>query len=170
VKHLHLLRHAKSSGKGDPTLEDHDRPLAGRGRRACERVAEHMRREGIRPTLVLCSSARRARETLDGIRPALADDVATQVERALYTGDEARLLARLRRVPAGVSEIMLVGHNPALQRLAEDLAGSGDDLARLREKFPTAALATLAIPDVEWDQLEAGAARLVAYVVPRELG
>jgi phosphohistidine phosphatase SixA len=54
MKHLFLLRHAKSSWD-DPTLADHDRPLAPRDRRAAKVMAEHLRRKGIAPELVLCS-------------------------------------------------------------------------------------------------------------------
>jgi phosphohistidine phosphatase len=70
MKRLYLLRHAKSSWK-DASLPDHDRPLAGRGRRAAKAIARHLRDQGIEPELVLCSSARRARETFERIEPAL---------------------------------------------------------------------------------------------------
>src|SRR5438105_1351672 len=69
---LYLLRHAKSSWD-DPDLDDHDRPLAKRGVRAAGAIARHIWREGIQPALVLCSSARRARQTLDLIAPAIGD-------------------------------------------------------------------------------------------------
>jgi phosphohistidine phosphatase len=64
MKQLFLLRHAKSSWD-DAELVDHDRPLAPRGRRAAKLIAEHLGREGVTPALVLCSSARRTRETLE---------------------------------------------------------------------------------------------------------
>src|SRR5687768_4960118 len=70
MKHLYLLRHAKSSWK-QRGLPDHDRPLAGRGRHAATAIADHMRDQGIEPELVLCSTARRARETLERIEPVL---------------------------------------------------------------------------------------------------
>ena len=64
AKRLLLLRHAKSSWD-DPALADHDRPLAPRGRTAAKLIGEHLRENQIGVSLVLCSSARRARETLD---------------------------------------------------------------------------------------------------------
>ena len=70
MKRLYLLRHAKSSWK-DTSLPDHDRPLAGRGRRAAKAIARHMQDHGIERELVLCATAQRARETLDRIEPAL---------------------------------------------------------------------------------------------------
>jgi len=166
VKRLFLLRHAKSSWD-DPGLDDRDRPLAPRGRRASELIAGHLRREGIAPSLVLCSSARRTRETLERVIPALdASDVS--MEDGLYGASSGGLLERLREVPEDIESVMLVGHQPAIQELALDLAGDGAELARVRAKFPTAALATLLFAG-EWSELAPGSAELVAYVKPKEL-
>ena len=166
MKRLFLLRHAKSSWD-DPGLDDRDRPLAPRGRRASELIAGHLRREGIAPSLVLCSSARRTRETLERVIPALdASDVS--MEDGLYGASSGGLLERLREVPEDIESVMLVGHQPAIQELALDLAGDGAELARVRAKFPTAALATLLFAG-EWSELAPGSAELVAYVKPKEL-
>ena len=70
AKQLFLLRHAKSS-HDDPDLADHDRRLAPRGRRAAAAMASHMQERELEPALVLCSSATRARQTLDPIAAAL---------------------------------------------------------------------------------------------------
>jgi phosphohistidine phosphatase len=163
LKHLFLLRHAKSSWE-DQDLPDHDRPLASRGRKAAKRVAKHLRDEGISPSLVLCSSARRTRETLERVEPG--GDV--RVERELYGASASELLERLRRVPDETQSVMLIGHNPAVQELALELAGDGDRLADVERKFPTCALATLSLRGT-WGELEAGAAVLVAFVRPKDL-
>jgi phosphohistidine phosphatase len=166
VRTLYLLRHAKSSWD-DPALGDHERPLAPRGRRDGKRVAEHLRREEIEPELVLCSSATRAQETLDLIRPALGS-ATVAVEDGLYGASSDELLARLRQVPDEVASVLVIGHNPGLEELALVLASTGDELGRLEEKFPTAALATLALSQA-WAPLAAGDATLAAYVVPTQL-
>jgi phosphohistidine phosphatase len=168
VKVLYLLRHAKSSHGGGEA--DHDRPLAERGRRAAPLIAEHMRRQKIAPALVLCSPARRTRETLELLAPALADDTARRFEEGLYQAGAAALLERVRQVPHHVPTVMVVGHNPAVQELALTLAGGGADLERLRDKFPTAALATLAFDGAAWHELAPGDAELTGYVTPAELG
>jgi phosphohistidine phosphatase len=170
VRVVHLLRHAKSSWD-DPLLADHERPLSPRGRRAAARIAAHLTREGIRPALVLCSSSRRTRQTLEPVAAALPD-VPTHVEADLYGAGEESLLRRLRRLPDAAGSVLLVGHNPGLHDLALALAGAGDSetLARLRAKMPTGALATLASPAARWRDLRRGGAELVAFVVPRELG
>ena len=72
MKNLYLLRHAKSSWD-DPTLADHERPLAPRGKEATALLKKHLRREQIAPALVLCSPAKRVVETYLGIEPALGD-------------------------------------------------------------------------------------------------
>jgi phosphohistidine phosphatase len=165
MRTLYLLRHAKSSWD-DPALPDHERPLAPRGRRDAERIAEHLRRRGITPALVLCSSAVRTQETLDLLQPALAE-VAVEVEEELYGASSETLLERIRSVSDEVSSLLLIGHNPGLQDLALALASSGAELERLEAKFPTAALATLAL--ARWSTLAPGDAELVAYLVPKQL-
>jgi phosphohistidine phosphatase len=144
--------------------------LAKRGRRAAEAMAEHLRRERIRPSLVLCSPARRTRETLEVVGEAFPD-VPAWVEDGLYGAGEGELLRRLRALPENATSVLLIGHNPGLHDLALAMAGGGDAeaLARLRVKMPTGALATLRAPAPRWRDLRRGGAALVAFVVPREL-
>ena len=166
MKRLFLLRHAKSSW-ADRSLDDHERPLASRGCRASEVIAEHLRRERIAPSLVLSSSARRTRETFERIAPSL-EAAEVSIERGLYRASWGQLLDRLREVPEDVDSVMLIGHQPAIQELALELAGDGTELERVRGKFPTAALATLTFTGT-WAALGPRAARLDAFVRPKEL-
>jgi phosphohistidine phosphatase len=164
---VYLLRHGKSSWD-DPAIADHDRPLAGRGRRASRAIADHLRSKRITPTLVLCSSAARARETLERIATGLGEQTEVRIEADLYGASAGDLLERLHEVESGAESVMLIGHNPALQELALGLASGGAGVERLRAKFPTAALAALAF-DGSWQELSSGTAELVAFVTPREL-
>lgn len=169
IKQLFVLRHAKSSWD-DPATPDHERPLAPRGRRTVAVLREHLESNGIRPALVLCSSARRTRETLEGVSPT-GEHV---IEPELYGADAKDLLGRLRRVTDEVPSVMLIGHNPALQvlvlRLAEATGSSGEesDLERVRRKFPTGGLATLEF-ECEWSELAPRRARLTGLVRPKQL-
>src|SRR5437868_8884110 len=97
VRHLYLMRHAKSSWD-DPGVDDHDRPLAPRGKQAMKLMARRLRKEGVHPDLVLCSSAKRARQTLERILPSLGGGVRIEVEDELNTFDAEVLYRRLRRV------------------------------------------------------------------------
>jgi phosphohistidine phosphatase len=133
-------------------------------------MSDHVRSAGIAPALVLCSTARRATETLDAILPALEPPPDVRREDDLYGATADELVRRLRDVPPSVPSALVIGHNPGLESAALVLAGSGDPslLARLREKMPTGGLATLEL-DGEWTEAAPGTARLLAFVVPREL-
>jgi phosphohistidine phosphatase len=168
VRTVILLRHGKSSWS-DPTIDDLDRPLAPRGKRASRLIAKYMRRKKIRPALVLCSPSLRTRQTLEAIESSLGKKSAVELAPQLYAATETELLERLRALPDSVASVMLIGHNPGLHDLARALASRGSDLPRLEEKFPTGALATLVVEGDTWAGLEPGDAELVHYVVPREL-
>jgi phosphohistidine phosphatase len=167
AKRLFVLRHAKSSWD-NPGLDDHERPLAPRGRRALEVMSSHIRASGIAPAVVLCSTSRRTRETLDGI------GVGGEhlIEPGLYSATCDDLLTRLRELPDGVSSAMLIGHNPAMQLIVLRLTNQGgtdvDDPRReaIKRKFPTGALATLSF-DCAWNDLASGRARLEEFVTPK---
>ncbi len=172
-KRLFLLRHAKSSWD-DPLLEDHDRPLAPRGRKAAKLMAEYVRTSEIDPALILCSPARRTRETLEGVLPGHE----ARFEADLYAAGCQELLARLRHIPGELASAMVIGHNPAMQMLVLKLAGPTADaqpaeshdspIRQVERKFPTGALATLAF-DCDWAELAPGCAQLVDYVRPKSL-
>ena len=164
MKRVYLLRHAKSSWK-HPELPDHERPLAGRGKRAAKAIVKHMRAQEFASELVLCSTARRARETLERIEPALGR-APVCVESGLYGASARELLARLRRLPDDVGSVLVIGHNPGIHELASELAGPAPEL---RGKFPTAALATLAFHGSAWGELGPEATELVELTRPRDL-
>ena len=164
---LYLLRHAKSSWD-DPDLGDHDRPLAPRGRRATKLIRDHVRGAGITPEVVLCSAAKRAQETLEGVRSGLAAETEVVIAEELYTFSATRLLAEIGSLPDDVASAMVIGHNPAMQELTLRLARSGAQLEAVARKFPTAGLATLET-DCRWAELGAQAATLAAFVRPKEL-
>jgi phosphohistidine phosphatase len=169
LRTLYLLRHAKSSWD-DPGLADRDRPLAPRGRRAAKKLARHIRQSGVGPKLVFCSPSMRTRETLDAIGAALGDP-EIRFESELYGASAATLLTSVRTAEPAVSSLLVIGHNPGLQDLAVELAGSGDEDARerLEAKLPTGALVTLVFDVTTWDEVESGSGELTGFVVPREL-
>jgi phosphohistidine phosphatase len=167
LKRLLLIRHAKSSWD-DPALADHERPLAPRGQKAAERIAEHLGDADVTIDVVLCSSSRRTRETLE-LLSASFGDAEVLVEDRLYGASAGDLLDRLREVPDGVSGVALIGHNPGIQDLTIELARDGPHVGRALKKFPTAAVAVLEF-DAPWSELASGGARLTSFTVPKDLG
>lgn len=164
---LLLVRHAKSAWD-DLSVADHDRPLAVRGEKALRGLREHLSRVEHPPDVVLCSSARRTVDTLDGFRAALPKHARIDVTDELYLADADTLLTRLHRLGGKVRCAMLIGHNPGIEDLALLLVGSGDAglRAQLAVKVPTGAVVALSF-NRPWPQLGAGAARLDALFMPR---
>jgi phosphohistidine phosphatase len=134
-------------------------------------MASHIARAGVRPQLVLSSSALRARRTLGIVLASLGDRVSLEIEidPLLYTFDAQVLLERLRSVPDEVRSLLLVGHNPAVQELALLVAAGGAPHDRVAGKFPTGALVTIALPDDPWTTLGESDAEIEGLVVPRDL-
>jgi phosphohistidine phosphatase len=165
---LWALRHAKSD-RSDPSPTDHDRPLAPRGARAADRMGRWAAEMGIRPGLVLCSTALRATQTLERVRPGLGDDVDVKLEPSLYTFDPEAVVERIREIPDDVRSVLIVGHNPAMQGLVVAVASSGERLDAVRRKFPTAAVAGLDLDVASWRDVDEGTGRLSVFVTPREL-
>ncbi len=170
MRTLYLLRHAKSD-RGNPELSDIDRPLAPRGRRDAPAMAAYMRERDYRPDLILCSPATRTRETLALLQPVLGSDIRAEFDRKLYLGSPDLLLRRLRDVEGTIAGVLVIGHNPGLERLASALAPRGDRraLARMREKYPTCGLAVIHLHIDRWEQTDLGSGTLTDFMVPAGL-
>lgn len=167
LRRLLLLRHAKSAWPEG--VADHDRPLGERGRRDAAAVGRWLAAAGARPDMVLVSSAQRARETWDGVAGELGPAGDVRVTDEVYGAGAGDLLDVLREVPEQSATVLVVGHNPGIERLAALLddgeAASGDG-TRMRVKFPTSGLAVLDVPH-PWSALDPETCRLAAFVVPR---
>lgn len=167
MRHVWLLRHGKSSWD-DPGLADRDRPLSPRGVRDAAAMAAYLATVDV-PRLVLCSAGLRARQTLASVLPWLGTELEIRIEPELYTFDADVLLERLRRLDDEVVSVMFVGHNPALEELAMALSIDGELRRRLNQKYPTAALATIELPDVPWASFGEATGVLTRFVTPSDL-
>jgi phosphohistidine phosphatase len=167
---LSLLRHAKSSWK-DPNLTDHERPLNSRGMAEAPVMGKAMVKHGLDPDLVLCSTARRTRDTLALVLPGLKTEPKVIYEDGLYHGTPAEMLGVLHEVGPVVGHVLLVGHNPELQEFALDLIGSGPKLLkdRLEAKYPTAGLVVLRFPAGAWKDVFVNSGKLELFLTPSDV-
>ena len=123
---LCLLRHAKSSWKQSRRCADRDRPLATRGVADAPLMGKAMAERGIDPELVLCSSARRTRDTLALVLPELRVEPKVDLRgRASIMRAPQRCSRCCTTLQPGANRVMLVGHNPEIQAFALDLVGRG---------------------------------------------
>jgi phosphohistidine phosphatase len=172
---LTLLRHAKSSW--EEPLDDFDRPLAPRGKKAAPEIGAALAARGLRPDLILCSGALRARETLGLVIEDLGAPAPEVIyDDALYMAAPGTLLKRLHGIASAPQRdaprhVMLVGHNPGFEELALMLVGSGgaEDRARLATKFPTAGAAVITFDVNSWSAVAPGSGRLEHFLTPKRL-
>ena len=162
MKTLYLMRHAKSSWK-EPELSDFDRPLNGRGREDAPLVGRYIRKKKIRPELLLCSTAERARQTAALVSQSAGLATETRYDERIYEADAARLLEVVSQIEEAAGIVLLVGHNPGLELLLESLTGE-------THRMPTAALACVALDVEKWGKVRERAGRLEWLLGPKELG
>ncbi len=171
-RRLMLLRHAKSAWPDG--VADHERPLASRGRKDAPGAGRWLRASGHVPGLVLCSTARRARETWELVQQALGASPPVSYEPRVYHATSTELLALARQTPLEIESVLIVGHDPAMQLLTLDLArehpaaAEAPALARVAAKYPTAAIAILSFTGA-WLDLSPGQARLEAFFRPADI-
>ena len=146
MKTLLVLRHAKSSWN-DPALDDHERPLNKRGRRDAPRMGELVRECGLIPDVIISSDAVRARLTAEAVAEAARYAGEILLDPRLYLACPADILSLLTTVRENAGTVMIVGHNPGLETLVEQLTGERQDL-------PTAALAQIGLPIEQWRDLK----------------
>lgn len=167
---LILVRHSKAEHVEGRV--DHDRELTARGRsdaRAVGQWLSHPRR-ALAVDLVLCSTAERTRQTLEGLRLGGASFKETHFDERVYGGGATSLLEVLREVPDSVNAVMMIGHAPGIPVLAtalgRDDAGATEATDLMSKGFPTSGLAVLEF-DGRWEALAPETAYLRDFVVPR---
>jgi phosphohistidine phosphatase len=167
TRQLILLRHAKSDW---PDVPDRERPLAKRGRRDAPRIGRWLHEHGYQPDVVVCSTARRARQTWDLAAPELGGSPAVRFEPRAYAASALTLLYLAQELPSRYRTALLIGHNPGLSELAASLAAPAvtDNGPRPAISLPTAAVAVLEFSG-DWPALSAGQARLFDHIVPADL-
>ena len=135
---LALVRHAKSDW-GDPSLDDHDRPLNHRGRRDAPIMAQRLVDSGFAIDAILSSTALRARTTAAYFGQAFG--LGVRLDEELY-GAPASVLLQAAEA-SGVSSVMIVAHDPGMSVLAGRLSGE-------IEHMPTCAVATFTWDTDDW--------------------
>lgn len=173
IRQLILLRHAKSAWPDD--VPDHERPLAPRGRRDAPAAGIWLRKTDHVPDRVMCSTARRARETWHLAQEKLDASPQTVFEDGVYGASSVGLLHLAHQTPADIHTLLIVGHDPAMRGLTLDLASEqpgrleAEALGRIRAKYPTAAIAVLNFLG-NWSELGPGLAQLSDFVSPSDFG
>ena len=167
---LSLLRHAKST-HDDLVVTDSERPLNKRGDRNAAAMGAWMAAAGLTPQRILCSPAKRTRQTLAHVLPHLSGKPAVDHSDDLYLAGPLLLLRHLHAAKKRDAHVLIIGHNPGLHALALDLIAGGPQqrIALLGRKLPTSGLVVIGFECETWSEVVAGAGTLVSFTTPVEL-
>lgn len=149
---LVILRHAKAANPQDSA--DFNRPLTARGHADAAAAGAWLSHRADLPDLVLCSPARRARETWHGVALSLSRAPEVRYDDKIYAASALELLHLISDVEANIGTVLLVGHNPGLSQLSALLDPDGADQAGLRTAG--SAVHTSAAKWIEWGPRMAG--------------
>ncbi len=138
------MRHAKSSWSHD--LTDYERPLNGRGKQNAPMMGEHLKAQGRTPDLVLCSSAKRARQTAKAVHAASGCETELIQVEDFYLAEPDVYIEALSERNSAADVILVVGHNPGVAELLEILTGDFD-------AYPTGTIAEIELPIANWAAL-----------------
>ncbi len=146
MKTLLLMRHAKSDWS-DENEKDFDRPLKKRGKKDAPRMAELLKEEKLVPEKILCSAAKRTRQTAELMLEKLDKDIHADFLESLYMAEPKAYFDALRGLSDDVKKVMVIGHNPGLEGLLQIMT-------KKVETLPTATIAQIKLPIKHWKDLE----------------
>ncbi len=163
-KVLYLVRHAKSSWK-DHSLADIDRPLNKRGRRSAPEMGKRMADQGHKPDLIVSSPANRAFTTARKIAEETGYEPADIViDKRMYFSGTRGMKELLEELDDRHQKVMIVGHNPAMTGLMNDLADTSVF------NMPTCAVAVIGFDMMSWSELRSTDGDLLGYDYPKGSG
>jgi len=148
MRTLLLMRHAKSRWK-DESLADDERPLNERGKLAAARMGRFLAEHNLVPEAVVCSTAKRARQTAKRVKESAGCTVKTRKTATLYFHGSEAYLREAASLPGDVHTALLIGHNPDLESLVARLGGKHIDI-------PTATVVHLTADMSDWGDIADG--------------
>lgn len=160
MKHLYLLRHAKSSWDDD-AIADFDRPLNQRGLTAAPFMGELMARRAMSPELIISSPAKRAMQTAILVQGSSGLHGPMRYDERIYEASIQTLRSVVSQISDAISSVLIVGHNPGMEGIIRYLTG---DLIPM----PTAALAVITLSVESWAEITADRGVLTEVYRPKD--
>ena len=164
MKTVSIVRHAKAD-KPEGYPSDYERPLTPRGHKDAENIAAVLARLTPPVDCLLSSPAARAAQTSDYLAAVLGETQPVQWNESIYLATAETLLEILKQLPDELNHVVLVGHNPGMERLVSGLCGGSPDNNVIA--MPTAALAHLTVDITRWSQLRWGIGELRLLLPPK---
>lgn len=167
LKRLMLLRHAQALPANGG--QDFDRPLSPKGLEDAQALGVTLRRRGLIPDYILCSSAKRTQQTChEALLNSSEHKIHTGFTKAIYHASRGELFHLLQSVENEPQSVLLVGHNPTIYELAAMMAAQGSEplLGRLNNGYQPASLSVFEVQIDRWADLDPEKSRLVEFMEP----
>lgn len=164
MKEIHLIRHSKSDWS-DTHLKDKERPLSKRGRKNARFLGKYVKKVSFVADVALVSPSIRTSETwkiLQGFQNITKD---IKIISEIYEAEYSDLLRILRGLSSKINNVVLIGHNPGMEDLANYLL-LGNNTDTLFEKFPTSSFISLVTDQKDWADLGRQSCRLKRFWIP----
>lgn len=161
MKKLILIRHAKSSWE-NPDWTDYERPINKRGLRDAPFMAELLNKKNIKPDLMLCSTAKRAKETAYFFINTLEVPLEKiQYELGIYEMGTKFIINLLSKLDDSIDQVILIGHNPDITSMATYFSGEFFD------NIPTCGIVSIIFEFDEWEKITSNNGVLDFYEFPK---
>ncbi len=162
MKKIYLVRHAKSS-PATKNQRDFDRTINERGETDIELVGKALEKRKAKIDLVLCSSATRTTQTAK----ALAEKLSVPTDKIVFTDDlyltnVKEHVKQIRKTNQKVDNLMVVGHNPTITLLANELSGAFID------SMPTGSIVTIVFNDNSWKAVGTIKGKMAHFDFPKK--
>ncbi len=161
AKTLLVLRHGKAEPAGNVDKADFDRELTARGESNSLVIGDYISSNGITPELIISSQAARAIGTARNVASRCGDPEIEESE-FMYGAYSTDLLDIITGLDDAIKTVMLVGHNPALENLVDELTDSYETVLK------TCSLAILKTTKKSWADLMHGDFKTIAIQNPRD--
>ncbi len=163
MKRLFLLRHARAAFG----TTDRDRPLARRGQQDASWLGQHLKQLGWLPDHILCSSASRARETLENLQMGAQTVFSTKFRDDLYLASADHMIDQIRQLPQNINTPMIIGHNPGLSVLFHNLAEKHPRNSHVLT-YPPCCLSLLEFNIDNWSRIKKHTGQLITVIIPAD--
>jgi len=160
MKTLYIIRHAKSSWK-DMSLDDYDRPLNKRGKLNAPLMGSRLKKETVKPDIILSSPAKRAKSTAKIIAKKLKYSKDIVFNKDIYDADVGVLHNILTKLDDEEEIVFLFGHNPDLEMLVEHYV-------EFDENIPTCGIVEIEFDCKRWTDICAKNAKLISFDYPKK--
>lgn len=160
-RRLLVMRHAKAD-RDAARWQDFDRPLNERGQRDAPRMGKWLASQKITPDKIICSPALRTKQTAELVAVEMNYRGELLLPPKLYEGSVKEYLTQIRLCAHADKTVLIVGHNPTLESLVEQLCGEF-------VHFPTGAVAELKVSTESWDVLSGDCCELLELWSPKTI-